>query len=78
MRFRGGAGAGGVRLCCGDSRLGESGVPKGAERFQTGPEAAGPGKGAPGLEHDAFLQGHTAERFTSYLSAIRVRTKYFR
>ena len=51
--------------CC------ESGVPKGAERFQTGHEAAGPGKAAPGLELNAYLQVTTAERFTPYLSAIR-------
>ena len=49
----------------------ESGVPKGAERFQTGHEAAGPGKGVPGVELDAFLQVPTSERLTPYLSAIR-------
>ena len=51
--------------CC------ESGPPKGAQRFQTGHEAAGPGKGAPGLELDAFLPVPTAERLTPYLSAIQ-------
>ena len=53
--------------CC------ESGVPKGTERFQTGHEAAGLGKGAPWMELDAFLQVPTVERFTPYLSAIRDR-----
>ena len=50
----------------------ESGAPKREERFQTGHEAAGPGKAAPGLELDAFLQVPTAERLTPYLSAIRI------
>jgi len=47
-------------------------VPKGTERFQTGHEAAGLGKGAPWMELDAFLQVPIVERFTPYLSAIRV------
>ena len=71
MRVRGSAGAGGVCQrrgieCC------ESGAPKGAERFQSGHEALGRGKAAPGLELDAYLQVTTAERFTPYLSAILV------
>ena len=46
-------------------------MPKGTERFQTGHEAAGLGKGAPWMELDAFLQVPTVERFTPYLSAIQ-------
>ena len=60
-----------VRIECG-----ESGAPKGAERFQNGPEAAGPGKAGPGLEPEASLEVPTAERFTPYLNAIRVWTDY--
>ena len=50
-----------------------SGAPKGAERFQTGHEALGRGRMPQGLELDAYLQVTTAERFTPYLSAIRLR-----
>ena len=46
-----------------------SGAPKWAERFQIGPEAAGPGKVAPGLEAAASLEVPAAERFTAYLRA---------
>jgi hypothetical protein len=53
--------------CC------ESGAAKGAKLFQTGHEAAWPGKGAPGLELDAFLQVPAAERLTPYLSVIPLR-----
>jgi hypothetical protein len=49
----------------------ESGVPKGAKRYQTGHEALGQGKAAPELELDAYLQVTTAERFTPYLSTAR-------
>jgi hypothetical protein len=45
-------------------------APKWAERFQIGPEAAGPGKAAPGLEAAASLEVPAAEYFTPYLSAI--------
>jgi hypothetical protein len=45
-------------------------APKWAERFQIGPEAAGPGKAAPGLEAAASLKVPAAEYFTPYLSAI--------
>ena len=48
----------------------EFGAPKGVERFQVGHEAAGPGKAAPGQELEAFLEVPTAERVTSYLSAV--------
>ena len=46
----------------------------GAERGEAAPGwagGAGPGKAAPGLELDAYLQVTTAERFTPYLSAIQ-------
>ena len=68
MRFRGGAGAGGVRQCRGDRRLRVWAAERGGW-FQTGHEAAGPGKGAPGLELDAFLQVPTTERLTPYLTS---------
>jgi hypothetical protein len=81
VRFRGGAGAVPGRVGCA-SIVGieccESGVPKGTERFQTGHEAAGLGKGAPWMELDAFLQVPTVERFTPYLSAIRLQGEHER
>src|ERR1017187_4648666 len=46
-----------------------SGAPQWAERFQIGPEAAGPGKVAPGLEAAASLEVPAAESFTAYLRA---------
>jgi hypothetical protein len=46
------------------------GGPKRADRFQIGPEAAGPRKTAPRLEPEASLEVPSAERFTPYLSAI--------
>ena len=46
-----------------------SGAPQWAERFQIGPEAAGPGKVAPGMEAAASLEVPAAERFTAYLRA---------
>ena len=52
------------------------GVPKAAERFQAGPEAAGPGEGARGPALEALLQVTTVWRVTPYLSAIRVGTAY--
>ena len=51
----------------------ESGAPKWAERSEIGPEAAGPGKAAPGLEAAPSLEVPAAERFTAYLSVILVR-----
>jgi hypothetical protein len=53
----------------------------GAERGGAVPDwvwGAGPGKAAPGLELDAYLQVTTAERFTPYLSAIHSRTRGIR
>ena len=41
----------------------ESGAPKGAERFQIGPEAAGLGKAAPGLEPEASVEVTSAKSF---------------
>ena len=71
MRVRGSAGAGGVCQRRGDRML----RVWGAERGEAVPDwarGAGPGKAASGLELDAYLQVTTAERFTPYLSAIRV------
>jgi hypothetical protein len=49
-------------------------VPKGAERFQTGHEAAGPGKAAPALELDAYLQVPADLRRNPLISGVlRVR-----
>ena len=44
MRVRGSAGAGGVCASVVGIACRESGAPKGAERFQTGPEALGRGR----------------------------------
>ena len=71
MRVRGSAGAGGVCQRRGDRRL------WGAERGEALPgwaRGARPGKAAPGLKLDAYLQVTTAERFTHYLSAIRLQS----
>jgi hypothetical protein len=74
LRF--GAGADGVRKCPGDRRL-ESGAPKGAHRFQIRPEAAGPGKAAPGLEREASLKVASTDPFALHPSSLRVRTTHF-
>ena len=50
----------------------ESGGPKGADWFQIGPEARGPGKAAVGLAPDASLEVPSAERFTPYARAIPI------
>ena len=75
MRLPCAAGADGVRKCRGDRMLRIWG-PKGTGRFQIEPEAAGPGKTAPGLEPEASLEVPSAEPFTPYLSAIGVRARW--
>ena len=51
---------------------GESGVPRGSDRLPIAPEAAVPGKVAPGLKAEVSLEVSTAERFTLYLRAIQL------
>ena len=68
---RGSAGAGGVCKRRGDKRLRVWGA-EGGGAIPDRASGAEPGKAAPGLEIDAYLQVTTAERFTPYLSAIRL------
>ena len=75
MRLPCAAGADGVRKCRGDRMLRIWG-PKGTGRFQIEPEAAGPGKTAPGLEPEASLEVPSAEPFTPYLIAISFRSGF--
>jgi hypothetical protein len=49
----------------------ESGGPKGTGRLHFGPEAAGPGKTAPGLEPEISLEVPNVERFTPILVPFR-------